>query len=136
MSKRDIAQEIIERLETEHDVLAVDEIDLRDSPPPLVTIWMHKDGTQFESLRPKKKSIKMVVNEYWELTPIPLLTALDKEDALEDLIMQRPERDGPDTLNSLADSVTVESTVSYIESKESRVGVTQAIVAITYYDEG
>ena len=133
-----IIEALIERLEGEgYSVTSGKVVDPRQHDLPLIGVHYGSDGRKTVQGRfPKKCAIQFALEYYFEIeTDHALIEAEEKAQSLEDVVIQRPPRDAPDTLDGLADSVEHQKTQPISQPEESKVGVVDMTILVTYYDE-
>ena len=133
-----IIKALIERLEDEgYTVKSGKVIDPKQHDLPVVALHYSDEGRQTQQQRfPKKASVEFAIEHYFEIeTDHALIEAEEHADELEKSVVHRPKKDAPDTLDGLADSVEHQKTQPISQPEESKVGVVDMTILVTYYDE-
>jgi len=133
-----IIKALIDRLkDADHTVITGKVIDPKQHDLPVVAVHYTSEGRKTDRQRfPKKGSIEFAIERYFEIeSDHALVEAEEHADALEKAVVHRPKRDAPDTLDGLADSVEHQKTQPISQPEESKVGVVDMTILVTYYDE-
>ena len=112
-------------------------VDPADDDLPLVSVHYAQDGvkTEQESF-PRRKVMTLDVDHYFVVDEEDyLIQAIEKTGDVVGAITDRPDRDAPDTIGGLADSVRPTKSIVVSQPEESRTGVTRTTIEIAFFDE-
>ena len=112
-------------------------VDPADDDLPLVSVHYAQDGveTERESF-PRRKVMTLDVDHYFVVDEEDyLIQAIEKTGDVVGAITDRPDRDAPDTIGGLADSVRPTKSIVVSQPEESRTGVTRTTIEIAFFDE-
>ena len=137
----EIVEAIRERMEDEgFDVFLGTFVDPDQVSLPAAVVQMTEDGIrQIEQRFPAKAEMSIACDLWYRIDQKTdehlMIQGLRLCRQVRDALVQRPPKDRPDTLGSLADKIEHEQTVVMTEDQQSTIGLAQVTITVTYYDE-